>query len=42
MQLIYVRVARGTGLPGDEVREVHQYWSMDGRFLAECDPINLP
>lgn len=42
VEVLYVQVERDTGAPGDEPRQVHQYWSMDGRFLAERDPINEP
>lgn len=40
MQVICVFVKRGSGMPGDGVRDVLQYWAMDGRFLAERDEIN--
>lgn len=30
---------RGAGYESDPVREVRQYWSMDGELLAENDPV---
>jgi hypothetical protein len=42
IEVTYILVERGTGQPGDETRLVHQYWSLDGRILAERDPINEP
>lgn len=31
---------RGAGVAGDPVRPVNQYWSTDGRLLAEFDHIH--
>jgi hypothetical protein len=42
MTLVVVSVTRGTDMPDDRMRTVHQYWSLDGRCLAEHDPINFP
>lgn len=32
-------VVRGTGEIGNPLRMVTQYWSLDGRLLAENDPL---
>lgn len=40
-KLIYVIATvapRGIGTEKDPVREVTQYWDLDGTFLAEADP----
>lgn len=29
---------RGKGIESDPIRIVRQYWSLDGRLLAEVDP----
>jgi hypothetical protein len=29
---------RGKGVDGDPVRRIEQFWSLDGRLLAENDP----
>ncbi len=29
---------RGKGVEGDPIRIITQYWSLDGRLLAEVDP----
>lgn len=29
---------RGKGVNGDPVRRVTQYWTLDGKLLAEVDP----
>lgn len=39
MEVIYVETARGSGHPDNPVRTVLQYWSKDGRLLAEYDTI---
>ncbi len=36
--VIEVEAARGLGVEGDPVRCVMQYWSMEGKMLAEYDP----
>lgn len=35
---IYVRLVRGAGIPDDVVREVEQWWTLDGSLIAERDP----
>jgi hypothetical protein len=37
MQVIHTLATRGAGTNEDPVRYVHQYWSFDGRLLAESD-----
>lgn len=37
--VIEVGVKRGDGTPGDPVRIVFQYWSEDGKLLAESDSV---
>ena len=32
-------LVRGKGTKEDPVRVVEQYWSLDGEFLAENDPV---
>ena len=34
---VYVKAKRGLGIEKDPVREITQYWDMDGNFLAERD-----
>ena len=34
---IEVKTNRGFGIEGDPVREITQYWDMDGNLLAEKD-----
>jgi hypothetical protein len=29
---------RGDGTPSDPIRVITQYWSLDGKLLAEVDP----
>ncbi|MEJ1414264.1 MAG: hypothetical protein RPU13_13450 [Candidatus Sedimenticola sp. (ex Thyasira tokunagai)] len=36
--VVYVSFEKGTGEDDDPVRTVMQYWSPDGRFLAENEP----
>jgi hypothetical protein len=36
-EVIFVESLRGSGLPGNEVTIVYQYWSKDGVLLAEHD-----
>ena len=33
--VIEVKAKRGLGIAGDPVREITQYWDMEGNFLAE-------
>jgi hypothetical protein len=33
---------RGRGTVGDPIRRVTQYWSLDGKLLAEVDPNEGP
>ncbi len=35
---IQIVVIRGAGTAEDRCREVTQYWTLDGKFLAEYDP----
>lgn len=37
ISVIEVKTKRGLGIEEDPVREVTQYWDMDGNFLAEKD-----
>lgn len=37
IQVIETKAKRGLGIEKDPVREVTQYWSLDGKFLAERD-----
>lgn len=30
---------RGSGREGDPVRQIVQYWSLEGQLLAEADPL---
>mgnify|MGYP003234793951 CR=1 len=36
-QVIVTKALRGTGTEDDKYREVTQYWSLDGKLLAEKD-----
>ncbi len=38
IEVIQVEALRGAGVEGDVGRIVTQYWSKDGRLLAERDP----
>ena len=38
IQVIHLRKRRGKGTTEDVVRMVDQYWSVDGKLLAERDP----
>lgn len=42
-KVIEVKTNKGLGIDGDPIREVIQYWDMDGNFLAEkeTDPTLL-
>ena len=35
ISVVEVKAKRGMGIEGDPVREITQYWDMDGNFLAE-------
>jgi hypothetical protein len=37
IQMIEVIFTRGAGVEGDPVREIIQYWKMDGTLLVEKD-----
>ena len=37
ISVIEVKAHRGLGIKDDPVREITQYWDMDGNFLAERD-----
>ncbi len=37
ISVIEVKTKRGLGIEKDPVREITQYWDMDGNFLAERD-----
>lgn len=37
ISVIEVKAKRGLGIEGDPVREITQYWDMEGNFLAERD-----
>jgi hypothetical protein len=38
IRVIQVVVLRGNGTSESPYRDVYQYWSLDGEFLAEDDP----
>ena len=38
ISVIEVKANRGLGIKDDPVREITQYWDMDGNLLAERDP----
>lgn len=38
ISVIEVKANRGLGIEKDPVREITQYWDMDGNLLAERDP----
>lgn len=40
IQVIETRAMRGMGIDRDPSREVTQYWSLDGEFLACSDPVH--
>lgn len=42
IQVIETKAARGSGTDGQPCREVTEYWSLDGKKLAERDPIETP
>lgn len=37
IQVIETKAIRGLGTEKDPVREVTQYWDLEGKFLAEMD-----
>lgn len=37
IQVIETKAKRGLGTEKDPVREVTQYWDLEGKFLAEMD-----
>lgn len=37
IKVIEVKAKRGLGIEKDPVREITQYWDMDGNLLAESD-----
>lgn len=37
IQVIETKAERGLGVEKDPVREITQYWSLEGKFLAERD-----
>ena len=37
IQVIETKAKRGIGIEKDPIREVTQYWDLDGKFLAERD-----
>ena len=37
IKVIETKAKRGLGTEKDPVREVTQYWDLDGKFLAEMD-----
>ena len=39
VQMIKVTAARGTGIKEDPVRQIKQYWDLDGNLIAEKDNI---
>lgn len=39
INVIETKSMRGRGTPEDMCRIVRQYWSLDGKLLAENDPI---
>jgi len=41
ISVIHVTILRGDGSDNNPMRRVEQYWSLDGDFLVEKDPIGL-
>lgn len=41
VEVIELKVVRGNGTPDDLSRVVTQYWSKDGKLLAEHDPCEI-
>lgn len=40
VQVIEIREVRGSGATNDPVRVATSYWSLDGKKLAERDPVH--
>lgn len=40
IEVIHTVATRGKGVHGDPIRNVDQYWSKDGKLLAEKDIID--
>lgn len=40
IQVIETKTARGSGTPDQPVRQITEYWSLDGEKLAENDVIS--
>jgi hypothetical protein len=40
IQVIVSESERGEGTPNNPVRLINQFWSVDGRLLAEADPMS--
>ena len=38
IEIIHLKIRRGKGTDEDIIRLVDQYWSKDGKLLAENDP----
>ena len=38
IQVIETRAARGSGETDQPTRVVTEYWTLDGKKIAECDP----
>ena len=38
IQVIETSILRGEGVSYDRIRQITQYWSLDGILLAEVDP----
>lgn len=39
VEVIFVSTSRGDGTPSNPLRSVYQYWSKDGRLLADTDAL---
>lgn len=39
VEVIFVSTSRGDGTPSNPMRSVYQYWSKDGRLLADSDAL---
>jgi hypothetical protein len=39
VEVIFVSTSRGDGTPSNPLRSVYQYWSKDGRLLADNDSL---